>query len=89
MTEETGMVVISRMGRDKGRTFLITGRADAQRVYICDGELRKAQKPKMKKLKHLFFTGKKVEGLEKELERNTADAFIRKAISALADSDKA
>ena len=49
-------VVHSKSGRDKGKYFIIIGIIDAEYVYISDGDLRKIEKPKKKKLKHLGFT---------------------------------
>lgn len=49
-----GQVVKSKAGRDKGRIFLIYDIADDQYVYLVDGDLRKLDKPKKKKTKHLI-----------------------------------
>lgn len=51
-----GKVVHSKSGRDKGRYFIVIGIIDAEYVYIADGDLRKIEKPKRKKVKHLSFT---------------------------------
>ncbi|MEG0308292.1 MAG: KOW domain-containing RNA-binding protein [Clostridium sp.] len=51
-----GKVVHSKSGRDKGKSFIIIGIIDAEYVYISDGDLRKIEKPKKKKIKHLVFT---------------------------------
>lgn len=51
-----GKVVHSKSGRDKGKYFIIISIIDAEYVYISDGDLRKIDKPKKKKLKHLGFT---------------------------------
>lgn len=51
-----GKLVHSKSGRDKGKYFIIIGIIDAEYVYISDGDLRKIEKPKKKKLKHLGFT---------------------------------
>lgn len=51
-----GKVVHSKSGRDKGKYFIIIGIIDAEYVYISDGDLRKIEKPKKKKIKHLVFT---------------------------------
>ena len=49
----TGCYVLSKCGRDRGRVFIVAG-AEGQFVYIVDGKLRKIQKPKKKKLKHVI-----------------------------------
>lgn len=51
-----GKVVHSKSGRDKGRYFIVIGIIDTEYVYIADGDLRKIEKPKRKKVKHLSFT---------------------------------
>lgn len=51
-----GKVVHSKSGRDKGKYFIIISIIDAEYVYISDGDLRKFEKPKKKKIKHLGFT---------------------------------
>lgn len=48
-----GQAAISLAGRDKGRAFLIVEILDEGYVAIADGQLRKIDKPKRKKLKHL------------------------------------
>lgn len=55
-TPQLGSIVLAKAGRDKGKTFVITAFLDEQYVHICDGELRRLQKPKKKKLMHLHVT---------------------------------
>ena len=52
----TGDIVLSKAGRDKGNYFVVMSLDDVF-AEICDGDLRKADKPKKKKLKHLKSTG--------------------------------
>lgn len=61
---DIGMVVRSRAGRDAGREFLVVGILDEEHVLLADGDLRKAEKPKKKKNKHLLATGRKIEQAE-------------------------
>lgn len=51
-----GKVVNSKAGRDMHRNFIVVGIINSEYVYISDGELRKIEKPKKKKVKHLKFT---------------------------------
>jgi ribosomal protein L14E/L6E/L27E len=51
-----GKIVHSKSGRDKDKYFIIVGIIDNDYVYISDGDLRKIDKPKKKKLKHLALT---------------------------------
>jgi len=50
---ERGMAVISKNGRDKGKTFCVIQIIDADFVLIADGKGRKLIKPKKKRWKHL------------------------------------
>jgi len=51
----TGAVVLSMAGRDAGRLFIVLDAPDEQYALIADGDLRKVEKPKRKKQKHLRF----------------------------------
>ncbi len=48
-----GQFVKSKAGRDKDRIFIITDIIDEVYVIVADGDLRKVEKPKKKKIKHL------------------------------------
>ena len=50
---EAGAVVVSKAGRDEGRTFLVIESLDDEYVLIADGDTHKVEKPKKKKRKHL------------------------------------
>lgn len=52
MEIKIGSVVRSKAGRDKGNLFLVVDVRDGY-AYVADGKLRKTEKPKKKKLKHL------------------------------------
>ena len=51
-----GKVVHSKAGRDMHKNFIVVGILNNEYVYISDGDLRKIEKPKKKKVKHLNFT---------------------------------
>lgn len=48
-----GQIALSLAGRDKGRVFMIVDTIDENYLLIADGLLRKIDKPKRKKQKHL------------------------------------
>ncbi|TZE82741.1 KOW domain-containing RNA-binding protein [Calorimonas adulescens] len=50
---KVGQVVKSKAGRDKGKLFIVLNVEDPY-AYIADGSLRKVEKPKKKKIKHLI-----------------------------------
>lgn len=53
---EVGRVVVSKRGRDEGRSFLVTGVIDEDFVLIADGKTHTVQKQKKKRKKHLKAT---------------------------------
>ncbi len=85
-----GQVVYSKAGRDAGKRFVVMAVIDQSYVLVCDGDLRRIEKPKKKKIKHLEHTGQIIEALSSKLESRlkVTNAEIRKALSALQDKDK-
>lgn len=83
MSVTLGQIVVSRAGRDAGRRFVVTKVVDEHFVQICDGDLRKIEKPKKKKIKHLEPTGEMLEALEVKLKSNAriSNSDIRKALA--------
>lgn len=65
-----GQLVVSTAGRDKGRKFIVLKIIDQNHVYISDGDLRKVEKPKKKKLKHIKATGIIADTLRGKLKHN-------------------
>ena len=61
-----GRAAFSKAGRDKGKLFIVVGIVDEDFVLIADGDLRPAERPKKKRLKHLRFVDQ------------TADAIVEK-----------
>ena len=51
MEKYEGFVVKSRAGRDKGLLYLVIN-TDGEFVYVANGDTRKVEIPKKKKLKH-------------------------------------
>ena len=62
-----GRYAWSKSGRDKDRLFIIIGIYDDQHVLIADGEYRRVENPKKKKLKHLQIV-KKLSSNESEIQ---------------------
>ncbi len=50
---KAGQVVMSKAGRDKGKLFVVLN-VEESYAFIADGSLRKIEKPKKKKMKHLI-----------------------------------
>lgn len=51
-----GQIVLSKAGRDKGKKMIVVSIFNESYVLIADGELRKIEKPKKKKIKHIAIT---------------------------------
>lgn len=49
----TGLVVLSKCGRDKGDFLIILKQIDEDYVLLVDGKRRPVERPKKKKIKHL------------------------------------
>ena len=49
----TSDVVASLCGRDKGALMMVVGLDSEGYAFLCDGRLRKIEKPKRKKLRHI------------------------------------
>ena len=66
---ETGSVVRSKAGRDQGRLFLVVEEVDDDFVMIANGDLRKMDRQKKKRRKHLKPTGTVIQALKDRLSR--------------------
>ncbi len=83
MDIDAGSLVYSIAGRDKDRVFVVVG-LEGMFCYLVDGKVRKCDKPKKKKLKHIQSVGYKAEALKKKIalgERLT-NSEVRKVIAA-------
>jgi ribosomal protein L14E/L6E/L27E len=85
-----GVVAVSKAGRDAGKYFVILEVQDDQHVLIADGELRKVNKPKRKKLKHLWIRPYVVEFIQNCLQEKKIlmDSDVRKALTVFEKADQ-
>ena len=81
-----GMFAISKAGHDFRKLYMIVD-FDEEYVYLCDGNLRKTDRPKKKKYKHIQIVKMVPEEIEKSFGEGTGpdDIQIRKAIKAFGD----
>lgn len=77
-----GSVVFSRAGRDKGNFFMVLEIVDDSFVNIVDGDIRKLDKPKRKKTKHLKNTNDVLENIAVKVIKGTK-IFDAEIFSAL------
>lgn len=51
---QIGQYVRSKAGRDKNHIFIVIDIVDHEYVLIADGDVRRLESPKRKKIKHLY-----------------------------------
>lgn len=75
-----GQVVRSIAGRDKGKFFVIIEGIENTYVKISDGDLRKIDKSKLKKIKHIAKTNYVISPLNEQLTKGlkVTNADIRR-----------
>ncbi len=81
---KVGSVVFSKAGRDQGKFYVVTEIVDASYVKIADGDLRRVDTPKLKKIKHLKAQGEVLEKLAEKFEegKKVFDAEVKSALRA-------
>jgi ribosomal protein L14E/L6E/L27E len=65
-----GQIVKSKAGRDQDRIFIVLQIVDEQYLLIADGDFRKVDKPKKKKIKHLVKYNMISAEIKKRTEKN-------------------
>jgi len=80
-----GEYVVSKAGRDKDRIFIVTSILDEIYVAVADGDLRKIDNPKKKKIKHLNPMDKISEEIADKLNNNkkVTNLSVRREIEKL------
>lgn len=82
---QIGQLVKSKAGRDRGRCFLVLDILDENFVLLVDGDLRKIDSPKRKKVKHVAKVNQISFNLKAELDsgRTITDEWILSEIDKL------
>lgn len=75
MEYRIGQVVRSIAGRDNGKAFIVV-RTEGDYVYIADGETRRLEAPKKKKLKHIQGSYNVSEEIAAGIESKTAENYM-------------
>ncbi len=77
-----GSIVRSKAGRDKGDLFIVLSREGGY-AYLANGELRKVDRPKKKKLKHVQGTSYVSEFVQNKLASvgKVTNSEVRKALA--------
>ncbi len=83
-----GSVVRSKAGRDKGDLFIVLSR-EGEYAFLANGELRKVDTPKKKKLKHIQPSGKVSEFIKNKLETvgKVTNSEVRKALAEIGEQN--
>jgi ribosomal protein L14E/L6E/L27E len=66
---QCGQVVKSKAGRDKDKIFVII-ELEGEYAYLVDGNLRRIEKPKHKKIKHIQPTNNIIQEIKDKLEKD-------------------
>jgi ribosomal protein L14E/L6E/L27E len=79
---DLGSVVCSKAGRDKGKFFFVVA-LEQEYAYLVDGDTRKADRPKKKKLKHLQKTNYISDFISEKLRTigKVTNSEVRKALA--------
>jgi large subunit ribosomal protein L14e len=77
-----GQIVVSKAGRDAGRKFIVVKILDELHLALSDGDLRKIEKAKKKKIKHITETDYIACEIAEKLANGTkiTNAEIKKAL---------
>jgi len=79
---DIGQVVRSKAGRDKGKVFVVIGVVDDVYVLIADGDYRRLDNPKKKKIRHLIVYKSVIEEIRNRIKNGDKinNAYIRKVL---------
>lgn len=79
---KVGSVVFSKAGRDQGKFYVVMEIVDDNYVKIADGDLRRVDAPKLKKIKHLVNQGDVIERLAEKFDesKKVFDAEVKSAL---------
>ena len=77
-----GRVCRATAGRDKHKRFVIVALLDEAYVLIADGRTRPIEKPKRKKIKHLYLEREILNDIARKIKENAflTNAEIKKAL---------
>lgn len=78
-----GQVSYSKAGRDAKKVMVVVGVIDSTFVLMSDGDLRRIEKPKKKRIKHLEITNRVLEPIGEKLRngQKVSNSEIRAALA--------
>jgi hypothetical protein len=82
---KVGQAVKSKAGRDKGSIFFVIRVVDENYVMVADGDMRRIDNPKLKKIKHIVKLSTFSDELAKRLSSGEKinNAFLRRELEKL------
>lgn len=82
---QVGQFVRSKAGRDKDRIFIIIDKIDENYLLLVDGDLRKVESPKKKKIKHIVQINLASDDIKTKLTegKKVTNLMIRREIEKL------
>ena len=85
MTCETGRIVVSKAGRDKGERFYVKEVLDENYVALVNGKNRKLESPKKKKMRHVGLVQSSDDrvGEKLRLGEKVTNAEIRRSLAQI------
>lgn len=82
---QVGQFIRSKAGRDKDRIFIIIDKIDENYLLLVDGDLRKVESPKKKKIKHIASVDLASDDIKSKLAegKKVTNLMIRREIEKL------
>lgn len=82
---QVGQFIRSKAGRDKDRIFIIIDKIDENYLLLVDGDLRKVESPKKKKIKHIALVDLASDDIKTKLleGKKVTNLMIRREIEKL------
>ena len=79
---DVGQVVRSKAGRDKSKVFIVIDVVDDLYVLVVDGDYRRLDNPKKKKIRHLIVYKSVIEEIQNRIKNGDKinNAYIRKVL---------
>lgn len=89
MDFQPGDTVLSKAGRDKGKIFVVMAVSEPNYIIIADGDLRKLENPKRKKVKHVRHTGIHLPSVAEKINAGEliSNSDIRKALDTVRNGE--
>ena len=82
-----GDVVVSRMGHDTGKPYMIIASPSPEFVLCADGRGRTLEKPKLKRIKHVKRGLSSAEAAAAIADKTLTDESVRRILKTYAGAD--